>query len=209
MIQSRLVFSGERELRAHIQQAHPSADVSALVRRAKEGAEVVPTPTYFKVVHVFDIAQTEGKPLPEVAVPVLSGAYSQELSDKLMRLAQKEGIAISFEPQPSLDPAIKGTQLGKDIWVKPDEPEAQRLKTLAHEIAHYFTGVFSIPRADAEVIAESVAFVVSAHFGFDTGVRSFPYVALWAKEKKVLDQNLASVGRISGRMIEELGGAHA
>jgi len=171
-----------------------------------EKAEEITIPTYFKVVYVFDVAQTEGKPLPEIAVPVLSGAFSKELYDKLMALASKQSLTVSFEPRLELGPEIKGTLLGKTIWVKPDEPEGQRLKTLAHEEAHYFTeAVYFIPRAEAEVIAESVAFVVGAHFGFDSGIRSFPYVALWAKEKKVLEQNLASIRRISGRMIEELG----
>lgn len=173
--------------------------------RKEEG--VAPVPTYFKVVYVFDVSQTEGKPLPEIAVPVLSGAYSEALYSKLMQLAAKQSITVSFEPRPDQDPQIKGMLLGKNIWVKGDEPEAQRLKTLGHELAHYFTeAVYFIPRADAEVIAESVAFVVCAHFGFDSGIRSFPYVALWAKEKKVLEQNLASIRKISGRMIEELGG---
>jgi hypothetical protein len=196
----------ERELRTHLSEVHRREDISTLVREAREGAVAVPTATYFKVVYVFDVSQTEGKPLPEIAVPVLSGAFSKELYDKLMALASKQGLTVSFEPRPEQNPEIKGILLGKDIWVKGDEPEAQRLKTLAHEEAHYFTeAVYLIPRADAEVIAESVAFVVCTHFGFDTGTRSFPYVALWAKEKKVLEQNLASIRKISGRMIEELG----
>jgi len=70
-------------------------------------------------------------------------------------------------------------------------------------VAHYFSeGVFMIPRRDAETIAESAAFAVGAHFGFDTGVRSFPYVALWAEDKKVLQQNLDAVRRVATRIIE-------
>jgi len=197
----------ERELRTHLVEVHHRDDVSILVREAREKAEAPLAATYFKVVNVFDVSQTEGKPLPEIVVPVLSGAFSKELYDKLMALASKQSLTVSFDPKPLQDPEIKGSLLGKDIWVKGDEPEAQRLKTLAHEEAHYFTEhVYFIPRADAEVIAESVAFVVCAHFGFDSGIRSFPYVAIWAKEKKVLEQNLASIRKISGRMIEELGG---
>jgi len=196
----------ERDLRVHIEQLHPGADISQLVRQAKEEMEaVVPTPTYFKVVYVFDVSQTEGKPLPEFVVPTVTEFYNEDLYQRLMKLAEKYGLSISLEPKPELDPSIKGSLQGKNIWVKPDETPAQRLKTLGHEEAHYFTeNVYFIPRADAEVIAESVAFVVCAHFGFDSGVRSFPYVALWAKEKKVLEQNLASIRKISGRMIEEL-----
>ncbi len=80
---------------------------------------------------------------------------------------------------------IKGQYSHGEIWVKPEEPRAQQLKTLIHEIAHYYSeGVFRIPRQDAETIAESGAYVVGAHFGFDTGVRSFPYVALWAQDRR-------------------------
>jgi len=198
----------ERELRAHILESHPEADVAELVRQAREEMEaVIPTPTYFKVVYVFDVSQTEGKPLPEFVVPVLSGAYNRQLYDKLMKLAAKHGLSVSFESRPELGPEVKGMLYGNTIWIRPEEPEAQKLKTLAHELAHYFTEhVYFIPKAEAEVIAESVAFVVGAHFGFDTGTRSFPYVALWAKEKKVLEQNLASIRKISARMIDELGG---
>ena len=39
-------------------------------------------------------------------------------------------------------------------------------------------------------------------FGFDTGVRSFPYVALWAQDKKLLEQNLGAIRGVATRMIE-------
>lgn len=194
----------ERELRIHITEMHPESDVLELIRQAKEKSSLEISPMYFKVVYVFDISQTEGKPLPEFVVPTLTGAYSKELFDKLMKLAMKHSLTVKFE-RPSLDPDIKGTLIGKTIVIKPDEPEAQKLKTLIHELAHYFTEhLYLIPRVDAEVIAESVAFVVGAHFGFDTGTRSFPYVAVWAKDKKVLEQNLNSIRRVSTRMIDEL-----
>jgi hypothetical protein len=45
---------------------------------------------------------------------------------------------------------------------------------------------------------------VGAHFGFDTGLRSFPYVALWAKDKKVFQKNLDNIRRVAVRMIESL-----
>ena len=115
-------------------------------------------------------------------------------------------ITVSFEPRPHLDPGIKGQYSHGEIWVRPEEPRAQQLKTLLHEVAHYYSeGVFQIPRRDAETIAESAAFAVGAHFGFDTGVRSFPYVALWAQDKKVLEQNLGSIRRVATTIIGALG----
>ncbi len=162
-------------------------------------------PIYFKVVYVFDFSQTEGKPLPEFEVPVLTGEANEELFGDITHLVRSQGVHVGFDSRPYHDPAIKGFFSGKEIWVRPEESRAQQLKTLIHEVAHYFSeGVFHIPRRDAETIAESVAFAVGAHFGFDTGTRSFPYVALWAQDKKVLERNLASIRQVTTRIIEGL-----
>jgi len=165
------------------------------------GTEI--TPRRFMVVYVFDISQTEGKELPEFEVPVLTGEANEDLFHRVMALAGGEGLTVSFESRPQQSPDIKGQYSGRSIWVRPEEPRAQQLKTLLHEVAHHYSeGIFQIPRKDAETIAESAAFAVGAHFGFDTGVRSFPYVALWAQDKKVLEQNLGSVRRVATRIIE-------
>jgi hypothetical protein len=155
---------------------------------------------------VFDISQTEGKPLPEFQVPVLTGEVNEELFSKLLELMRKRGVTVSFESRPELPPEVKGEYLAHNrIWIRPEEPRAQQLKSLLHEVAHYYSeGVFRIPRRDAETIAESAAFVVGAHYGFDTGVRSFPYVALWAQDKEVLEQNLDAIRRVATTILEGL-----
>ncbi len=160
----------------------------------------------FLVVHVFDIDQTEGEPLPEFVVPALTGEADEELFARLRALMRQRGVTVSFEPRPHQDPGIKGQYSAPDqIWVRPEEPPAQQLKTLLHEIAHYYSeDVFRIPRRDAETIAESAAYVVGAHYGFDTGVRSFPYVALWAQDEAVLRENLKTIQRVSDTIIGEL-----
>lgn len=179
-------------------------------REAEEGEdrdeeEIVVSPAFFKVVHVFDLSQTEGKPLPEFEVPSLTGEANEELFTRIMELAATQRLEVGFESRPSQDPAIKGIYWGKSIWVRPEESRAQQLKTLIHEMAHYYSeDVFRIPRRDAETIAESVAFTVGAHFGFDSGVRSFSYVALWAEDKKVLETNLSAIRRISAKMMDSL-----
>ncbi len=173
-----------------------------------EEGEIGVAPAYFIVVSVFDISQTEGKPLPEFEVPVLTGEAKEELFAKVMALAKGQGVEVSFESRPHQAPSIKGQYFGKSIWVRPEEARAQQLKTLLHEVAHYYSeGVFHIPRRDAETIAESAAFVVGAHFGFDSGVRSFPYVALWAQDKKVLEQNLGAIRRVATTILENMGEA--
>jgi hypothetical protein len=160
---------------------------------------------HFKVVYVFDLSQTEGRPLPEFEVPVLTGEVNEELFSKLLELMKQRGVPVNFESRPYLPPEVKGQYTPTGIWIRPEEPRAQQLKTLLHEVAHYYSeGVLHIPRRDAETIAESAAFVVGAHHGFDTGVRSFPYVALWAQDKKVLEQNLGAIRRVATTILEGL-----
>lgn len=164
----------------------------------EEEKKVALAPVFFKVVHVFDISQTEGKPLPEFEVPSLTGEANEELFAKALALSNAQGVDVSFESKPQMDPAIKGYYSNEKIWVRPEEPRAQQLKTLLHELSHYYTeSVFKLPRRDAETIAESAAFTIGAHFGFDSGVRSFPYVALWAEDKKVLQANLLSIRKVA------------
>jgi len=171
-----------------------------------EVEEEIEVPVYFKVVSVFDISQTEGKPLPEFEVPVLTGEVNEDLFAKMMTLTKMQGLEVSFESRPYQDPSIKGEYSPpKRIWIRPEEPRAQQLKSLLHEVAHYYSeGVFRIPRRDAETIAESAAYVVGAHYGFDTGVRSFPYVALWAQDKKVLEENLDAIRRVATTILKGL-----
>ena len=138
-------------------------------------------------------------------MPSLTGEANEELFDKIMVWTRGQGLEVSFESRPYQDPAIKGSYSGKSIWVRPAESRAQQLKTLLHEVAHYYSeGVFHIPRRDAETIAESVAFALGAHYGFDSGVRSFSYVALWAEDKKVLEANLTAIRKVSTKVFDAL-----
>jgi hypothetical protein len=176
--------------------------------KVKEGPQgTYETPRYFKVVYVFDISQTTGKELPVIEVKSLTGEANPELWDKTIALLKRKNVNMSFEPRPFQDPGIKGQfMMPNDIWIRPEESPAQQLKTIIHETGHYYTeSVFRISRADAETIAESVAFVVGAHFGFDSGTRSFPYVAVWSQDKKVLDKNLAAIKNISSSILTDMG----
>lgn len=160
----------------------------------------------FKAVYVFDISQTTGKPLPQFEVPSLSGEANPELVEALLTLAEEQNVTVSFESRPHQSPSIKGSYLPPNsIWIRPEEPPAQQLKTLAHELSHHYTAtVFGIPRADAETIAESSAYIVCAHYGFDTGVRSFPYVALWAGDEKTLYNNMKAVQEVAEKIIDAI-----
>ncbi|KKN15314.1 hypothetical protein LCGC14_0987360, partial [marine sediment metagenome] len=173
----------------------------------EEEDEGEPEPVYFKTVYVFDIRQTEGKELPVVEVPIISGEETRPLYQRAVAFAASKGIRVSREPQPQVSADTMGywDRRAKVAWVRPDVPQEQATKTLLHEVAHGLSEQDpSVSYAEAETIAEGVAFTVAAHFGFDTGIRSFPYVALWAGDIKVLRRNLAAIHRLAKSMIDGL-----
>ena len=160
---------------------------------------------FFGTGTVFDVSQTEGEPLPEVAVPLLEGEDGGPLFDQLLDFAQREGVHVALS-RGELPEHAAGA-----YW--PDErrirlgvaPMRQLTKTLAHELAHHVhqtvLGEESAERAEQETVAESVAYVVCQHFGLETGERSFPYVAIWAQDRAGLQAALGTIQRVSTTLI--------
>jgi endogenous inhibitor of DNA gyrase (YacG/DUF329 family) len=81
-------------------------------------------PRYFRVVHVFDLSQTEGEELPEFVIPVLTGEANEELFADLLTHMKRRGVSVEFDSRPNLDPGIKGFFSQAGIWVRPEEPRA-------------------------------------------------------------------------------------
>jgi len=162
----------------------------------------------FGVGTVFDVSQTEGQPLPSVDVPVLEGDDGLELYGRLERVATDEGVTIERGSE-RLGPSTMGVY-------SPDERQIvlrqaatrQMTKTLAHELAHHFGGT-TIPSPEEETTAESVAYVVCARFGLDTGQRSFQYVATWSQDPRVFRGALSRIQTLSLRIIERIEGRGA
>jgi len=61
-------------------------------------------PLFFKVVYVFDVSQTEGKPLPEFEVPSLTGEANEALFDQVMQMTRTQGLEVGFESRPQPRP---------------------------------------------------------------------------------------------------------
>lgn len=160
---------------------------------------------FFGTGSVFDISQTEGPPLPEVAVPILEGDTGHDLYGQLEGLAHQERVSVQQAHQ--LQGGVMGYYDRRTRQVVVRQAAAQQMtKTLAHELAHHFSGASS-STPEEESIAESVAYVVCARFGLDTGERSFPYVAVWSRQPKTLKGVLTRVQTISSLMIDRLDAA--
>jgi DNA primase len=149
------------------------------------------TVTGFRVVHVFDLSQTDGPDLPEPPRAVrLDSAAPDGLLDGLSQQIQAQGFQLirhDFDlPHPGLAGANGVTNyLSRTVLVRPDLSPAQTAKTLAHELGHVLlhapgTRPPDLSREQAEVEAESVAYIVTAAHGLDSSTYTVPYVAGWS-----------------------------
>jgi antirestriction protein ArdC len=201
----RQVRRGETGIRIVVPMRRRISNAASSEGSEADGADVLPVPMprrvlYFGTGVVFDVAQTDGDPLPEVRVPLLDGPDGPGLGTRLERMAQAEGITVERVPEIEGSRAV-GTYSpsARRIIVRELEP-AQMTKTLAHELAHHFAEA-DRSSPEEETVAESVAYVVCAHYGLDTGARSFPYVATWAEQPQVLKAAMTRIQTVSTTMI--------
>ncbi|MGO9458461.1 MAG: ArdC-like ssDNA-binding domain-containing protein [Acidimicrobiales bacterium] len=132
----------------------------------------------FRHVPVFDVSQTEGEDLPTVCSR-LEGDDPHGVYEGLVAAAASLGFAVE---DASLPPGVNGdcSHDLRRIRVEAANRPAQRVKTLAHEMAHAVLHADFSDRPLAELEAESTAYVVCQAVGLETGDYSFGYVATWA-----------------------------
>ena len=169
----------------------------------------------YKVVSVFDVSQTEGKELPDIAVDELTGDVDR-YKDFFAALEKTSPVPIAFEN-------IEGGSHGyyhledKRIAINEGMSELQTLKTAIHEIAHAKLHDIDLnapedeqqPRVDRrtrEVEAESVAYTVCQHYGLDTSDYSFGYVAGWSsgRELSELKSSLETIRSAAAEIINSI-----
>jgi hypothetical protein len=203
----RYVRKGEKAIKIIVPMVKKDAD-------AETGEDI--RRLRFGIGNTFDISSTEGEPLVEIHVPVLEGDEGADLYAKTWTYLTEAGIRVEAmsETEAVRQPSLMGyfQPEGKLIRVRHDVSQLQRTKTLLHETAHYIGGhgeCTSLPRDEAETEAESVAYVVAAHFGLDTGERSFPYIAIWSQNRQTFKQVLGKIQTTSARIIDGIEGTLA
>ena len=171
----------------------------------------------FRVVTVFDVSQTEGKEIPDIAVSELTGSVEQ-YQDFFAALEKASPVPIAFE---NIEGGAHGYYHLEEKRIAIDEgmSELQTLKTAIHEIAH--AKLHAIDRdapateqADRpdrrtrEVQAESVAYAVCQHYGLDTSDYSFGYVAGWSsgRELSELKASLETIRKAANELITDIDG---
>ena len=142
----------------------------------------------FKVGYVFAYEDTSGKPLPSI-VSIVDKDVSDY--DSVMDALQKVSPApIRFD---SISGGANGYYdlLKREIVVKDTLPQAQKIKTAVHEVAHSILhdkidGLDQeATKTERECSAEAVAFCVCSWAGIDCSDYSFGYLASWSAGKEL------------------------
>ena len=173
----------------------------------KEEVEI--TIPAFRAVSVFDVAQTDGKPIPELAAKELLSDV-EGYQDMIRAVEAISSVPIELEE-------IAGDSKGyydrdsKRIAVQENMSESQTLKTMIHEVAHSKLHSKEVEqdeqmrndRNTKEVEAESIAYTVCQHFGVDTSDYSFGYIAGWSsgRDTKELRASMDTIRRTASELI--------
>ena len=212
----KIIAPSPFKIRQEVEKIDPNTQKPIIGKDGKPVTEEkeIKIPAY-KVVSVFDVSQTEGKELPDIAVDELTGDVDR-YKDFFAALEKTSPVPIAFEN-------IEGGSHGyyhledKRIAINEGMSELQTLKTAIHEIAHAKLHDIDLnapedeqkPRVDRrtrEVEAESVAYTVCQHYGLDTSDYSFGYVAGWSsgRELSELKSSLETIRSAAAEIINSI-----
>ena len=162
----------------------------------------------FRIAYVYDIADTDGD---DSMLPVLvtglagNGEQEKEIYERLFTVISKEHCVQEVSGTASKGSFNLETKV---ISIREDLEYLQKIKTLLHEYAHLLDFQMhpedDISRNRRELIAESVAFIVSLRLGLDTSRYSMSYIKSWLKDKEELKIIADSVQKIAYTIITEL-----
>lgn len=142
-----------------------------------------------KLASVFDASQVDPPPQIERPQPkLLVGQAPPGLWDALTELLAAEGFSVTRGDCGTANGLTDFTS--KQVRVRADIDDAHAVRTLSHEAGHVLTMEpddiaaygSTLCRGISEVIAESVAYLVTRAHGLDASQYTFNYVAGWATE---------------------------
>jgi hypothetical protein len=187
---NRTVKKGEKGIRI----------LAPMVRKEAEDPET--TRISFRSVAVFDVSQTEGEPLPEIATR-LEGD-DRGVLNALKEFATSKGFRVVEEEMGETNGSCSHRS-PITITLNPNRSLLQQAKTLAHELGHAllhcgenYTGHDA--KSAMELEAESVAFVVLHHFGLDSGDYSFGYISHWVATGADMEPVIAQLKESGARI---------
>ena len=188
----RYVKKGEKALRIFKPMTKIKKDENNQPILDKNG--IPETVTFFGLVPVFDVSQTEGKEMPKAAEvkEQLTDLDYANLYRALMAIAKENDVSVRFEEMENNKHGYYSVPENQIVLRSNEMNKAQIIKTFLHEMAHAELHHADNPqkenltRSTAELQAESVAYVVSSYYGIDTSEYSFNYLSRWSADKDTL-----------------------
>ena len=174
----------------------------------------------FRPVKVFDVSQTDGKPLPELASSLSGNVQNYEAFMEALR--RSAPVPLSVEPMAAnMDGYFSPDQ--QRIAIRAGMSEVQTVSAAVHEIAHSKLHNYAKAQEEAaragdkeppkkkdrnteEVEAESISYAVCQYFGIQTGENSFGYIATWSQDKTLpeLRASLETINKAAGELIADI-----
>ena len=175
----------------------------------------------FRPVKVFDVSQTEGRPLPSL-VSSLTGDV-QQYEAFMEALRRTSPVPVQFKP---LREGLDGFLNLEDqtITIREGMSQVQTVCAAVHEITHAMLHNREQERLSAaagteqaeklkpkdqntkEVEAESVSYTVCQYYGIETSANSLGYIATWSKDKTLpeLKASLETISKTANILITSI-----
>ena len=174
----------------------------------------------FRPVKVFDVSQTDGKPLPELASSLSGSVQNYEAFMEALR--RSAPVPLSVEPMAAnMDGYFSPDR--QRIAIRAGMSEVQTVSAAVHEIAHSKLHNYAKAQEEAvragdkeppkkkdrnteEVEAESISYAVCQYYGIQTGENSFGYIANWSQGKELpeLRASLETINKTAGELINDI-----
>ena len=174
----------------------------------------------FRPVKVFDVSQTDGKPLPELASSRSGNVQNYEAFMEALR--RSAPVPLSVEPMAAnMDGYFSPDQ--QRIAIRTGMSEVQTVSAAVHEIAHSKLHNYAQVQEEAaragdkeppkkkdrnteEVEAESISYAVCQYYGIQTGENSFGYIANWSQGKELpeLRASLETINKAAEELIADI-----
>ncbi len=175
----------------------------------------------YRVVSVFDVSQTDGKPLPKLAADLRGDVRYYSVFMEALRRTSPVPMDIAALP-PNIDGYFNAE--AQEIKLRDGMSETQTFCASIHEITHATIHNDEKQRMAAqvegkdppkpksrqteEIEAESVAYAVCQYYGIDTSPNSFGYLAGWSEGKDLseLRDSLETINKTAGKLIRDIDG---
>ena len=173
----------------------------------------------FKPVKVFDVSQTDGKPLPQLAADLTGDVRQFDVFMEALRRTAPVPMTVE-KVSPGMDGYFDPDK--QRIAIREGMSEVQTICAAVHEIAHSKLHNYEQARLAAaaggteppkpkdrkteEVEAESVSYAVCQYYGIDTAANSMGYIAGWSsgKELKELKASLDTITKTVSGLIQDI-----